>query len=450
MQFVVNARIFSWLKESSLKAHIIKGAVGSFLIQIGFAVLSFLNAIILARLLGARDYGAYANAVAWVSILAVIATFGFDILIVRNVASYHTQQKFDELKGLLHFTERYVLIFSILLTLSFILVAKYFLFSQAEDIIRLSLWWGMPLIPLLTLININGATLRGFEHVIYARLPSMLIRPGLTLLGILAIYLVRPDGVSISNSMAVYIGSTIVALSIAFFWQRKFLPVEILSAHLKYEVRPWMKSAFFLVIFGSVQVLFGQIGTIMLGAMSTAVDVGLFSIASRLAYLLMFALVAVEMILAPVVARLNTLGECEKLQNILTQTVRIVFLVTLFPSLVLIFWGDHVLYIFGHEYAGGQTVLIILVFGQLINAATGSGAIVLFMLGYEQIVTVIFMTVTILSVALNAIIIPRYGLNGVASVSALSLIILNLLLSVFTVKRTGLHVTILGKFGWLI
>lgn len=58
-----------------LRSHLIKGAAGRFVLQVGFSGLAFLNAIILARVLGAKGYGAFANNMAWVSLLTNTAIY---------------------------------------------------------------------------------------------------------------------------------------------------------------------------------------------------------------------------------------------------------------------------------------------------------------------------------------------------------------------------------------
>ena len=95
----------------------IKGAFGSFVLQTGFAGLSFLNAIILARVLGSDGYGAFSNAMAWVSVLVIPATFGFGTLLVRDVAIYPSRGQWSLLKGLLLFSNSLVLILSVILDL---------------------------------------------------------------------------------------------------------------------------------------------------------------------------------------------------------------------------------------------------------------------------------------------------------------------------------------------
>ena len=80
-------------QTNSLRAQIINGTASGFLIQIGFAGLSFITTIVLVRLLGSEGYGAYSNAFAWVNILASLGLFGFNSLLLRDMAILKAQNK---------------------------------------------------------------------------------------------------------------------------------------------------------------------------------------------------------------------------------------------------------------------------------------------------------------------------------------------------------------------
>ena len=147
--------------SGGLRAHLIKGAAGSFVLQVGFAGFAFLNAIILARVLGAQGYGAFANAMAWVGLLTIPATFGFGILLVRDVAIYRAQYKWALLNGLLRFSNSFVLLLSVLLALVAAGIAGFIFSSPIQATLRLTLWFAMPLIPLFALSSLSESTLRG-------------------------------------------------------------------------------------------------------------------------------------------------------------------------------------------------------------------------------------------------------------------------------------------------
>ncbi len=427
-----------------LRTHLIKGAAGSFVIQVGFAGLAFLNAIILARLLGAGGYGAFANAMAWVSLLVIPATFGFGTLLVRDVAIYRSRGEWAALKGLLSFSNSFVLALSVLLTLVFLAVAGFVFSAPEQDMMRLSLWIAAPLVPLFALSNLRESATRGLEHVFRASLPGMIFRPGLLLIGIILIYLLWPNRLSAPAAMAINVGAAAAALAVGICWLRKVLPSEVKQAQPEYKAGFNLKAAFPMLIYGGMQIILGQTDIVMLGVMRSTEEVGLYAAASRLAYLLVYVMVAANIIMAPIMARLYTNGEKARLQKILTRAIRIAFLTVLPFGLLMIFLGENILIVFGHDFVAAKTALIILAVGRLVDVALGSAALVLSMTGYERIVAVTFTSIVLINVILNGFLIPRYGIEGAAFASIISLVVGKLFLSSYIRSRAGLRVTVLG------
>ncbi len=425
-----------------LRTHLIKGAAGSFVLQVGFAGLAFLNAIILARVLGADGYGAFANAMAWVSLLTIPATFGFGILLVRNTAIYRSQGKWGLLKGLLHFSNRIVLVLSVILALIAAGVAGWMFASQA--LMRHTIWIALLLLPLFALYSLREATTRGLEYVIRARFPGMIVRPGLLLAGIVSIYYFWPQQLSAQMAMALNVGAGAVALGLGIFFLRKLLPKEAKVAVPEYTLRPWLKAAFPMLVYGGAQIVLGQTDIVMLGAMRGAHEVGLYAVANRLSFLIGYAMLAAEMIIAPIIARLYANSEKEKLQNILTKAVRISFFSVLPFGIIFIFAGNYVLSFFGKEFIAANSALSILTIGRLVHVALGSGALLLSMTGHEKSVANIVAIVAFSNISANAVLIPLYGIDGAAIASAVSLVLMRIALSIYAARRTGIRVTIIN------
>jgi len=417
-------------------------------IQGGFAGLAFLNAIILARLLGAAGYGAFANAMAWVNLLVIPATFGFGTLLIRDVAIYRSRGEWATLKGILSFSNSVVLALSVLLTFVFLAVAGFVFSAPEREVMRLSLWVAAPLVPLFALSSLRESATRGLEHVFRARLPGMIFRPGLLLVGIVSIYLLWPGYLSAPAAMAINVGSATVALAIAILWLRRLVPPEIKQVKPEYQARLWLRTAFPMLIYGGMQIILGQTDIVMLGVMRDAEEVGVYAVASRLAYLLVYVIFATEIILAPIAARLYTNGEKARLQKILTRAVRIAFLTVLPFGLLMIFSGENILIVFGHDFVVAKTALIILAVGRLVDVALGSAALVLSMTGYERIVAVTFASMALINVILNGFLIPRYGIEGAAFASTISLVVAKLFLRSYIQSRVGLRVTVLGIWAW--
>ncbi len=256
--------------KGRLRTHLIKGAAGSFVLQVGFAGFAFLNAIILARVLGPKGYGTFANAMAWVSLLTIPATFGFGVLLVRDVAAYRAQQKWALLQGLLHFSDRFVLVLSVILALVAAMAAGFIFSSPTQAVMRHTIWIALGLLPLFALYNLRQSALRGLEYVIYARLPGMIIRPGLLFAGIVILYMVWPNYLNTQVVMGVNVGAGAVALALGILFLHKLLPVEAKKATPEYTPRPWLSAAFPMLVYGGAQIVLGQTDIVMLGAMRGA------------------------------------------------------------------------------------------------------------------------------------------------------------------------------------
>ena len=433
------------LNIGRLRAHLIKGAAGSFVLQVGFAGFAFLNAIILARVLGAGGYGVFANAMAWVSLLTIPATFGFGILLVRDTAIYRSQSKWGLLKGLLRFSDRFVLVFSVSLALLAAAVAGFLFAAPDQATMRHTIWIALLMLPLFALYNLQEAATRGLEYVIRACLPGMIVRPGLLFVGIISIYYVWPNHLSAPTAMAVNVGAAVVTLGLGVFFLRKLLPVEAKTATPEYTPRPWLKAAFPMLVYGGAQIVLGQTDIVMLGAMRGAHEVGLYAAANRLAYLLVYVIYASEVILAPIISREYINGDRDRLQNIMTKAVNISF-VAVFPfGVVFVFLGAYILRIFGHEFMTAANTLAILAVGHLVEVGLGSGALLLGMVGSERIVAITFSIMSLLNIILNYLLIHVYGLNGAAIATIVSLILAKLFFSIYAAKQKKTYTMIFGN-----
>ena len=63
-----------WSSGGGLRAVLVRGAGGTFALKVAAAGLGFVASLLLARLLGAAGYGAYAYAQSWLTLLALTMT----------------------------------------------------------------------------------------------------------------------------------------------------------------------------------------------------------------------------------------------------------------------------------------------------------------------------------------------------------------------------------------
>ena len=428
----------------SLRAHLIRGASGSFALNVANKLLGLATGVLLARALGASGFGIYAYAFTLLALLKVPTALGLPTLVMRNVAVYHAQKDWGHLRGLLVRANQAVLSMSLLVMLlaggTAWLLANRFQNPQALT----TFWLALLLLPFFGLTALRGACLRGLHRVVLGQTPEFLVRPALFLVLIGAVWLL---GERLTPEWAM--GLQVIAVGCAFVlgavWLLRCLPREMKGTAPAYETRAWAGSALPFLLVGGQHLINAQTDIIMLGWFKTAAEVGVYRVASIGAGVVFFAFAAAYGALAPSIARLHAEGDTARLQRVITLSARAILLLSVPVALALVFLGRWLLSgIFGPEYAVGATALAILAFGQLVTAGMGLAVPILNMTGHERDTAKVLAVSVLVNVALNALLIPLWGIEGAALAAVISVAMWNILLSVLAYRRLGLQATALG------
>jgi len=184
----------------------------------------------------------------------------------------------------------------------------------------------------------------------------------------------------------------------------------------------------------AMSIVIGQTDTVMLGAMRSEGEVGVYQIALRLGLLAAFILNAVNTMVAPKFSEIYHGGDREALVQLSTQCSRLIFWSTVPVLAALVVLGPWILGWFGPEYPAGYSALLFLAAGQFVNSMSGSVGYFLNMTGDHKVFRNIIMTAAALNVLLNWLLIPRFGIEGAALASMIAVVVWNLA-SVFYIRR---------------
>jgi len=428
-------------QKHTLRERMIRGARGTFFFKIANTCLVIITTLILARLLGAERYGGFAYAVSWASLLSVPAAMGLDILLIREVAKYNAKGDWGALKGILHWSDRVAMVSSLGLAAIFCVVI-WFLRDRSEPQVSAALWMAMTLLPFLVFISLRQGTLQGFGRVMEAQIPLMLVFPIVFCCFVITCYFVF--GLNVSSAIGMRAFAAVVAFLVGTGLLAKCLPASAKKIRPDYHSRQWFKSALPLVFVGTAGIVNQQISTVIVGSMLGVEAAGIFDVAGKGTIFVSFALLAVNMPLAPVVADLYARGERKRLQRMVTKSARAAFLGSLPVALGLIFFGRWVLLIFGREFVKGSIVIAILSGGQLVNVGMGSVALLLNMTGHEWDTAKGIGIAALLNLILNLALVPIWGIEGAAIANAVSMAAWNILLAWWVHRRLSVHSSVIG------
>ncbi len=399
-------------------------AVGG--MKIASIALSFIISLLLARQLQPEGYGSYVFVVSLVTLIALPVNAGIPRLLVREVAKYQVDDRWNLMRGLLRRGHQVTMLLSVLILFVIIILCSVKASWNIDDQWTLLLL-AVPLIPLMALRNLRSSVLQGLRKVVQGQMPEMVVQPSVFLAGIsflLAIGMLSPAWTIVAR-----VGASFVSFGVGTWLLLKMLPVEVHEATPEYEDKPWLRALVPFTLLAGVSILSSETIIVLLGIFADIKDVGLYRVASSGALFVSLPLMIVNSVISPYVSRLYHEGDMKRLQVMATKSARVVLVCALPFSLLFVFQGDRVLdLLFGKEYLAAHAALVILTVGHIVNAAMGSVGLLLTMTGHErQTLNGLLMALGV-TVVFSAALIPLYGTVGAAIASTLSLITWNVYL----------------------
>src|SRR6266851_4108232 len=431
-----------------LRRGFVRSTAGVLALKVGFVGFSFLLSVVLARLLGASGYGAYTYAFACVLLLGIPAILGMDQVMVREVAARYQKEDWGALKGLFKRANQAVLVVS----LAVVVVAAGCSWMMARRLgtqALLTFWLALLLLLLITLTRLRQSALQGLHHVAAGQLPEMLIQPLVLLLLVGAVHSIAKWDLTPPAAMALNVAAATVAFVVGAWMLWNLLPQAARIAEPAVWEFSWIASILPLMFLASAGVLFGQVDTLIVGAIKGAKAVGIYGVADRGAESIAFVLIAAGSVFAPLVSRLYVAGEMDKLQRMVTKFARVTLMVSLPVALGLIFFGQWFLtFFYGPQFAEGREALAILSMGQLFSVAMGPVGMILIMTGHEAKAATAIGWAAGANIILNLAMVPRWGLEGAAIANATSIVVLNLLMIAWLSRALGVQSWALGKVSF--
>ena len=181
------------------------------------------------------------------------------------------------------------------------------------------------------------------------------------------------------------------------------------------------------------------LNTLLVGALRSTADAGIYAASSRYLTVAAMAAVAIRQVLAPKLSELLARRSTERAAVVYQSTTAWMVAINWPIYLVLLTFGPALLAVFGRDFAGGEVVLVVLAATMLVATAVGPVDVVLLMGGGSTWNLVNTLLALGTNLALNVVLIPRCGLAGAAAASAAGTLLNNLLPLVQVWRSMGLQ-----------
>jgi O-antigen/teichoic acid export membrane protein len=400
------------------------GALSS--VRLAGGLTLFVSEVLLARWMGHESFGIYSYAWAWVATLAAVAGLGLPAAGVRFVAAYRAKQEHARARGILSFATRATLAAAAGLAIVAIVIVGW---AAPDSPYTSALQVAFVAIPALALLNLDAAFARSFGWMALSASAEQLVRP-LVLIGLGALCVMwRP-----SLSAAGWAVLCALAYFTAAGWQhvavRDRVGREIPRGDREYLARTWLRVGAGMLVLVVAQIIRVNVDLVVVGTLLGPGELGVYTAAVRAATLVAFFLSVSSLVAQPRMAEMYAQDRRDDLRRFVRSSTRMTFLVSLVIGVMLALVGRHVLALFGAEFVSGYRVLLILIAGHILAAASGPLTSLLMMIGRHDRAAAIHVLSMLVATALVVPLTSRYGLPGAALATSAGLVLTQIALRV--------------------
>ena len=428
------ANMLRRIQSDDMFVTLLRGTSIAFFIQGVGSGFKYFSQIMLARWMGASEFGIYAYAFAWAQILAVLAGLGLTIGVVRFIPEYLAHERWGHLRGIIRRSRQLTVGAGVVVALSGSLLVTIL---QPRNTNVPAFVIGLWIVPLLASSRLQTEVIRSTQHMFLAYMPPQLLQPVLLLI---AAFFLQANGILTGNvtllMVLLMLSATLIVQNLSI---RPSFPDITFRLRAEYETAEWLRVSFPLLLITGSAIILNRTGILLVGLLMGAEQAGIYAVAVTTTMLVGVVLTAVNASAAPMIASLHARQDYENLQRVVSKISGWLLIVALGSTLILLLFGAPILGFFGLEFQAGYRAMAILAIGQAINVSAGPVGYLMNLTGHQAHSARVYGFSAAGNVVLSVLLIPLLGLAGAALATMLTTALWNIWLSILVKKRLGIR-----------
>lgn len=411
------------LEAVGRSASIARGAAVTFAGHLTGRGLGFILTLVLTRSLGAADFGLFVLALSISQVGSLFADLGLRDGALRFVARAEGRGDRAERDRVIGTVLRWSVATS--LAAALLLAAAGPVIAPAFQ--QPALRWVIPLLAVGLPFTAVGLVLRSVLQAL-KQLPAIALLHSVVdpTARILIFVVCAALGWGLAAAVVSHVTTAAVIFTGAMLWLRPWWPA--VADHLRREAaRSVLAFSLPLSLTHLAGLIMQSADSLFLGYFTTARDVGIYGAAGRMAALGGMTLMAGSLAFAPHANELFARGDRGGIQRLYEQVTRWLILLGLPIYALMVVFAAPLLGLFGAQFRGGASLLVVLATGIVVSVATGPGGDVVVMAGRSKLVFTFSILVAALNVGLQWALVPRWGVLGAAVATAGTIITSNVL-----------------------
>jgi len=385
-------------------------SIASFVTQITFTFIGFLSTMYFAHTVGASILGAFFLFTAYYGIINMVTEGGFGGAAIKRISEGEEQDAF--------FSAFFVIrsFFVIVVILALISCRRYFVDLNSEGIFT---WLLLALIVSL----FHGAIVSGI-----AGRGKMGIYAACNFINNVSRVFIQVVAVFLGYGVAGLVGGFVAGMLLAAIIELRFFDLHFVRFKWRH-IKSLSSFSFWLFLTSTGMLLYSYTDIIIIGYYLGNADVGVYRVIFQFTSLAVIVTYTFRATLWPKVSRWRKTGEEKYIEESLSRALSYSFIIALPTFIGGILLGDKLLYFFyGAEFAKGYSILVILLFTQIINVFQLLFTMYLGALDRQKDSFNVTAIATTANIVLNVLMIPLIGIMG-AAVATMVTMALNAILA---------------------
>ncbi|WP_165644840.1 lipopolysaccharide biosynthesis protein [Oharaeibacter diazotrophicus] len=396
-------------------------ALSAFALRVAGAGIAYLQQILLARWMGAFDYGVFVVIYVWLTVLGQIGNFGFSSSMIRFVPEFRARGDLARMRGVM-LAGRLVAFGGATVIAAAGAAAVLAVPDLVAEPYVIPVVLGAACLPLFCLTEVQDGIARAFAWSSLAFGPTYIWRPlGVMLAMGCAHALAFP--MTAPTACAATIVATWATAAIQFAALHRRTAPMVAAHRPAFDLGNWFRVSLPILLSDGFYMMLTSIDVIVVARFAPPEEVAVYYAATKTLALVHFVYYAVRAATGPRFSHHFHAGDHAALAALVRTSVRWAFWPSVAVSIVVLALGEFLLSMFGSDFRGGSGVLTVLVFGLLARASVGPMETLLTMAGHQRVVAAIFGTAFAANLALNLALVPLWGLYGAAAGTALALVL---------------------------
>lgn len=403
---------------------VLKKSSSATIVKVLGMIAGLLVSVALGRILGPKGLGVINLANKIVSILIIVALIGTPQLLIKEIAIAYKRKDWPHISNWLG--SAFKLNGAIALGLSVVLIILTPWLCEHvfhEPDLKIPLIIALSVMTFQVFSRIYSSGLIGFKKIWQSNLVNESLSIAIAGIALVFLWLFSVPITVITAAIAYGIGRILVTLTVSIYWEKLFKKFRTKTTDVSGKLA---KSALPFLLVSATGIIASSIDSVMLGWLDSTKEVGLYTVAARIAMLTIFFLQVSNSAISPKLAALYAERKIQEMEKMVQRVTRGLIVVAAAPLVIFFLFGGQILSLWGTGFKEAYWVLIILSVGQFFNIGTGASGLLLVMCGFEKLQAIVSTMSIILNVILCFVLIPLYGAVGAALGTAISVTLENI------------------------